>query len=83
MSRDQVLAIARTGAAAGCNEVLLTLGDKPELKYDVARRALADFGHDTTIGYLAEVCALVHRETGLLPHVNPGVIERSRHRCAA
>jgi FO synthase len=76
LSSDEVLAIARAGAAAGCTEALFTLGDKPELRYRAAREALAALGHATTIGYLREMCALVLRETGLLPHVNPGVMTR-------
>ena len=76
LSPDDVLAIARAGAAAGCTEALFTLGDKPELRYRAAREALAALGHATTIGYLREMCALVLKETRLLPHVNPGVMTR-------
>ena len=71
-----MLAIARAGAAAGCTEALFTLGDKPELRYRAAREALAARGHDSTIGYLREMCALVLKETSLLPHVNPGIMTR-------
>jgi FO synthase len=70
----QVLAIARAGAKAECKEVLFTLGDKPELRYRAAREELARLDHDSTISYLAAMAALVLRETGLLPHVNPGVM---------
>jgi FO synthase len=76
LSPEQVLAIARAGAAAGCTEALFTLGDKPELRYRAAREALAALGHDTTISYLKAMCGLVLRETGLLPHANPGVMTR-------
>ena len=72
---DEVLALAHAGAAAGCHEALFTLGDKPERRYQVAREELARLGHATTIGYLAEVAGAVLRETSLLPHVNPGVME--------
>jgi FO synthase len=74
LDADQVLAIARAGAAAGCREALFTLGDKPELRYRVARDELAATGHATTLSYLAEMAALVLRETGLLPHINAGVM---------
>jgi FO synthase len=74
---DEVLAIARAGAAAGCTEALFTLGDKPELRYRAAREALDALGYATTIGYLQAMCALVLRETRLLPHANPGVMSRS------
>jgi FO synthase len=76
LDREQVLAIARAGAAAGCKEALFTLGDKPELRYRAAREALAGLGHGTTLSYLAEMAALVLKETGLLPHLNPGVMSR-------
>ena len=74
--RTTCLAIARAGAAAGCTEALFTLGDKPELRYRAAREALAELGHETTIQYLREMCALVLKETGLLPHINPGIMTR-------
>jgi FO synthase len=72
---DEVLAIARAGAQAGCKEALFTLGDKPELRYGAARRALAELGYDSTAAYLEAMCAHVLRETGLLPHVNAGVLD--------
>jgi len=74
LSPEQVLAIARAGQAAGCHEALFTLGDKPELRYRVAREALAKLGYATTVDYLHAMAALVRRETGLLPHLNPGVL---------
>jgi FO synthase len=73
LSRDEVLAIARAGAAAGCHEALFTLGDKPELRYRAARDELAALGHETTVSYLIEMAGLVLKETGLLPHANPGI----------
>jgi FO synthase len=74
MTREEVLALARAGAAAGCSEALFTLGDKPELRYEAARTELAALGHATTLSYLAEMCGAVLAETGLLPHVNAGVM---------
>src|SRR4051812_20724885 len=74
LDRDRVLAIARAGAKAGCKEALFTLGDKPELRYGAAREALARLGHATTLSYLAEMASSVLKETGLLPHLNPGVM---------
>ncbi|WP_068094376.1 5-amino-6-(D-ribitylamino)uracil--L-tyrosine 4-hydroxyphenyl transferase CofH [Novosphingobium rosa] len=76
LSREEVLAIARAGAAAGCTEALFTLGDKPELRYGAARDALARMGYATTIAYLIDLCRAVRDETGLLPHVNAGVMSR-------
>ena len=76
LTRDEVLEIARAGAAAGCNEALFTLGDKPELRYKVAREELQSLGHPTTISYLVEMATAVLEETGLLPHANPGVMTR-------
>ncbi len=72
---DEVLAIARAGAAAGCREALFTLGDKPELRYRVAREELAELGHETTASYLVEAARAVLEETGLLPHANPGILD--------
>src|SRR5579875_2140019 len=74
LSRDEVLAIAKAGAEAGCKEALFTLGDKPERRYKVAARELEELGHETTLSYVAEMAELVLRETGLLPHINPGVM---------
>jgi FO synthase len=74
MSEDEVLEVARAGAAAGCREALFTLGDKPELRYRVARDELGALGCSTTLEYLERCARLVLEETGLLPHVNPGVL---------
>src|ERR671925_1743316 len=76
MSLDEVLEIARAGAAAGCHEALFTLGDKPELRYRVAREELAALGCERTLEYLALAATTVLDETGLLPHLNPGVMTR-------
>jgi len=76
LTRDEVLDIARAGAEAGCHEALFTLGDKPELRYRAARDELAALGHETTLSYLTEMAALVFKETGLLPHLNPGLLTR-------
>src|SRR3954449_2963858 len=73
---DEVLAIARAGAASGCREALFTLGDKPELRYRAARDELAALGHTTTLEYVRRAAAAVLDETGLLPHLNPGVLTR-------
>lgn len=74
LSADEVLAIARAGVAAGCREALFTLGDRPEARYGAARRALAALGAPTTLDYLRQMADLVLNETGLLPHLNPGLM---------
>jgi FO synthase len=74
LGMEEVLAIARAGAAAGCKEALFTLGDKPELRYAAARRALAALGFGTTLEYLEHAAREVLAQTGLLPHLNPGVM---------
>src|SRR2546430_11039609 len=74
MTIDDVLAVARAGARAGCREALFTLGDKPELRYRVAREELAELGCATTLDYLVRAADAVLQETGLLPHLNPGVM---------
>lgn len=75
MTMEEVVAAARLGAATGCNEALLTLGEKPELRYQAARDWLADHGYETTLDYLYDACAAIVKETGLLPHINAGTME--------
>lgn len=75
LTPDEVLAIARAGAAAGCHEALFTLGDKPELRYRQARAELDALGFDSTLAYLEHCARRVFDETGLLPHLNPGVMD--------
>jgi FO synthase len=75
LSRDEVLAIARAGVAAGCREALFTLGDRPEARYGAARAALTGLGHPNTLSYLREMAEAVLTETGLLPHLNPGLMD--------
>ncbi len=77
LTRDQVIGIARQGAAAGCTEALFTLGDKPELRHRAAREALDAMGYASTNAYLAAMCEAVLKETGLLPHVNAGIMTRA------
>jgi FO synthase len=72
MSVEQVLASVRAGAQQGCKEALLTLGEKPELRYQAAREALAQMGFESTLHYVAHVAKIIFEETGLLPHINAG-----------
>ncbi|MFK0116498.1 bifunctional FO biosynthesis protein CofGH [Streptomyces sp. NPDC090994] len=74
MSPDEVLDIARKGAALGCKEALITLGDKPEDRWPEAREWLDAHGYDDTIAYVRAISIRVLEETGLLPHLNPGVM---------
>jgi FO synthase len=74
LGEEQVLEIARAGARAGCSEALFTLGDRPEARYRVAREELHALGCETTLEYLARCAERVREETGLLPHLNPGVM---------
>ena len=74
LTPDEVLKIARDGARAGCHEALFTLGDKPELRYKAARDGLKSLGQSSTLSYLHDMAALVLDETGLLPHLNPGLM---------
>ncbi|HUS61989.1 MAG TPA: 7,8-didemethyl-8-hydroxy-5-deazariboflavin synthase CofG, partial [Acidimicrobiales bacterium] len=76
LSPDEVIAIARAGAAAGCHEALFTLGERPELRYPAAASWLADHGYGSTVDYLVAMCALVRDEAGLLPHANAGALLR-------
>lgn len=74
LSPDEVLAIAREGAAMGCKEALFTLGDKPEDRWPEAREWLDAHGYDDTLAYVRAMSIRVLEETGLLPHLNPGVL---------
>ncbi|HEY2793634.1 MAG TPA: bifunctional FO biosynthesis protein CofGH, partial [Micromonosporaceae bacterium] len=74
LSRDEVLEIARAGAAMGCKEALFTLGDRPELRWEPAREWLSAAGYDSTLDYVRACAIAVLEETGLLPHLNPGVL---------
>ena len=74
LSLDEVVAIAERGAAAGCTEALFTLGDKPEFRYRGAREELAEMGFESTIAYLEAAARETLKRTGLLPHLNPGVM---------
>ena len=74
LTPEQVLKIAQDGARAGCKEALFTLGDKPELRYKAAREGLKDLKQDSTLSYLRDMAEMVFKETGLFPHLNPGLM---------
>ena len=74
MTPDEVLAVAKAGARAGCKEALFSLGDQPERVFPEAREALRKLGYERTLDYLAAMTELVLNKTGLLPHANPGVM---------
>ena len=74
LSPDEVLAIATQGAALGCKEALFTLGDRPEERWPAAREWLDSHGYDSTLAYVRAMAILVLERTGLLPHLNPGVM---------
>src|SRR5437764_13286225 len=74
LAPDEVVSIARRGAALGCKEALFTLGDRPELRWRQAADWLTEAGYASTLGYLRAVAIRVLEETGLLPHLNPGVM---------
>jgi len=74
MTADEVLRVARQGAALGCKEVLFTLGDRPEERWPEAREWLAEAGYESTLGYVRSLAVQVLEVTGMLPHLNPGVM---------
>jgi FO synthase len=74
---DEILDIARRGAGLGCKEALFTLGDRPEDRWPEARRWLEERGYDSTLSYVRAMAIRVLEETGLLPHLNPGVLSWS------
>jgi 7,8-didemethyl-8-hydroxy-5-deazariboflavin synthase CofG subunit len=77
LTPDEVLALAERGRQAGCKEALFSLGDQPEKIFPEAREFLRTQGHSRTLDYLAAMCELVLEKTGLLPHANPGVMDRA------
>ncbi|MCU1672793.1 MAG: synthase subunit 1 [Frankiales bacterium] len=77
LSIDEVLDIARQGAALGCKEALFTLGDRPEERWPAARAWLDEAGYGDTLSYVRACAVAVLEETGLLPHLNPGVMSWS------
>ena len=77
LSVDEVLQIARQGAALGCKEALFTLGDRPEARWPAARGWLDEAGYDSTLAYVRACAVAVLEQTGLLPHLNPGVLSWS------
>ena len=74
LTQSAVLDVARAGAAAGCKEALFTLGDRPEQRWPQAQQWLEASGYASTLDYLRSTAILVLEETGLLPHLNPGVM---------
>src|SRR6201997_5139435 len=77
MTPDEVVALAERGRSAGCKEALFSLGDQPERIFPEAREFLHRQGFARTLDYLAATCELVLERTGLLPHANPGVMDRA------
>ncbi len=77
MEPDEILEVARRGAELGCKEALFTLGDRPEDRWPIARAWLDERGYESTIDYIRAMAILVLEETGLLPHLNPGVMSWS------
>jgi FO synthase len=77
LTLDEVLDIARRGAAVGCHEALFTLGEAPEERYPAARQWLHEHGYESTVDYLVAACEAVLAETGLLPHANAGALTRA------
>ncbi|GAB3655476.1 bifunctional FO biosynthesis protein CofGH [Nocardioides korecus] len=74
LSPDEILEIARQGAELGCAEALFTLGDRPEDRWPEAQAWLDEQGYDSTLAYVRAMAVRVLEETGLLPHLNPGVM---------
>ena len=74
MTPDEVLRVALDGERLGCREALFSLGDKPELVFPEMRATLRRLGYKSTLHYLEAMCELVLRQTGLIPHANPGLM---------
>ncbi len=74
MEPDEIISIAQVGAGMGCKEALFTLGDRPEKRWPAARTWLAEHGYGSTLEYVGAMAQRVLDETGLIPHLNPGVM---------
>ena len=74
LSPEQVMNIVKSGEQKGCKEALLSLGEKPELRYSKAKDMLSKLGFHSMIDYLAEICSMIIKHSSLLPHVNPGTM---------
>jgi len=70
----EIVELARRGAELGCKEALFTLGDRPEERWPEARQWLEERGYNSTLDYVRAAAIRVLEETGLLPHLNPGVM---------
>ena len=77
LTPDQVIKIVKSGERKGCKEALLSLGEKPELRYEKAKDMLMILGYDNMIDYLSEICSLILKNSSLLPHVNPGTMSEN------
>ena len=77
MTPEEVISVAEAGRKAGCKEALFSLGERPEIRYPAYRKWLAGNGYASTMDYLAAMCRLVLEKTGLLPHANPGTMNRA------
>jgi FO synthase len=77
MEPGKVISFAKAGSKARCTEALFTLGEKPEERYPEVKEELKKLGYDGTLEYLRDVCEMVIKKTGLLPHSNPGVMTKS------
>ena len=75
MPIQDIINLAKQAEKTGCNEALFTLGERPELRYSTARKALSQLGHDSTLRYLQTAAEAVLSETSLLPHLNPGCMD--------
>ncbi len=74
MSKEEVLQLLKKGRTLGCKEALFTFGESPESQEEIKGK-LEDWGYSTIIEYLYDLCS-ESIGLGLLPHSNPGVIEK-------
>ena len=74
MTPDEVLRVAKKGEVNGCKELLFSLGERPELRYEKSKEMLCALGYAKMTDYLRDMCEMVLQETSLLPHVNSGTL---------
>ena len=70
---EKYLLMIQQAKETKCSEILLTLGEKPEDKYQSARVFLADQGFNSTFEYIHYFCEVALSQF-LLPHSNLGIL---------
>ncbi|MDC0612128.1 7,8-didemethyl-8-hydroxy-5-deazariboflavin synthase CofG [Vibrio sp.] len=74
MTPEEVLRTALQGQNSGCKEALFSLGERPELRYSLAKQQLHQQGYNSTVDYLHDMAEQVLEKSLLIPHINAGAL---------